>query len=272
VRLSPEITAAGYRLITFGVTDSTNSDAANATREGDPGRLWIVAREQRAGRGRHGRAWASPPGNLYASLLLVEPCPPALAPQLGFIAGVALHEAVASATGLEVPRLALKWPNDLLLDGAKVAGVLLEGSQGLNGAFALALGFGVNVAGAPADTPYRAVALREVAGDVAPETLFGGLAQAFAKHFGRWSAARESGESEPFAAVRREWLARAAGLGDAVSIRLPNGERNGAFLGLDDAGRLQLGTASGTELIDAGDLYFAHLQTGAQAPSLRQVG
>jgi len=256
VRLAPKTEASGYRVIALDSTGSTNDEAAAAARQGDPGRLWIVAGEQRAGRGRHGRYWTSPRGNLYASLLLVEPCEPAAAPQLGFIAGLALHEAVAVETGLGPSRLALKWPNDLLLDGAKVAGLLLEGHQGRDGAFAVVIGFGVNVAAAPDNAAYPANALRSVRNDLSAESLFSALSHGFAQHFEAWSRGRRSGVDDPFRTVRREWLARAAGVGCTVSVRLPSGERSGSFLGLDPAGRLQLRTSAGTELIDAGDLYF----------------
>ena len=258
MQLPPEIAASGYRLITRDATDSTNSDAAAAARGGDPGGLWVVAREQRTGRGRHGRSWSSPPGNLYASLLLIDPCELALAPQLGFVAGLALHGAVAAETGLDAPRLALKWPNDLLLDGGKVAGVLLEGHHG-PGTFGVVIGFGVNVAAAPDAMPYPARALREITSDVSPEAVFASLARAFARHFDAWRDARQRMDEEPFETVRSQWLARAAGQGSAVTIRLPSGDRSGTFTGLDKAGRLQLETVGGMELIDAGDLYFPHL-------------
>jgi BirA family transcriptional regulator, biotin operon repressor / biotin---[acetyl-CoA-carboxylase] ligase len=260
VRLAPEIETLGYRLITLDSVESTNDEAAAAARRGEPGRLWIVAREQRAGRGRHGRPWTSPPGNLYASLLLVDPCAPAVAPQLGFIAGVALHEAVASETGLDPPRLALKWPNDLLLDGAKVAGLLLEAHRCGDGTFAVVIGFGVNIATAPDNTAYPAKALCTFKRDLSVGSLFASLSRSFAQHFEPWRKAQASSVSDPFGTIRSEWTARAAGLGGPVTIRLPGGERSGSFLGLDEAGRLRLRTAAGTELIDAGDLYFPQLQ------------
>lgn len=258
MHLPPE--TDGYRLIVLDSTPSTNDEAAAAARAGDPGGLWIVAREQRAGRGRHGRQWTSPPGNLYASLLLVDPCEPSLAPQLGFMAGIALHGAVAAMTGLRAPRLALKWPNDLLVDSAKAAGLLLEGHHGQNGTFALVIGFGININTAPKVTSYPAKALRDVASNLTAETLFSALAQSFAGHFEGWRQAHASGAADPFGRVRTEWMARAAGIGEGVTIRLPTGERSGSFAGLDPAGRLQLRTAAGTELIDAGDLYFTHTQ------------
>jgi BirA family biotin operon repressor/biotin-[acetyl-CoA-carboxylase] ligase len=259
VRLPPEIEAAGYRLIAVTATQSTNDDAAAAARAADPGRLWVVAGEQRAGRGRHGRSWASPPGNLYASLLLIEPCPAAAAPQLGFLAGLALHDAAVVATGLGPPRLALKWPNDLLLDGAKAAGVLLEGHRLRSGAFAIVAGFGVNVAAAPRETPYPAAALGSLDQNLTAAALFEYLAVAFDRRFEAWRNERASGTADPFEAVRRQWLARAAGLGSTVTVRLAGGERSGAFAGLDSAGRLRLKTPAGLELIDAGDVAFPRL-------------
>jgi BirA family biotin operon repressor/biotin-[acetyl-CoA-carboxylase] ligase len=261
VRLAPEIETAGYRLIALDSVGSTNDEAAAAARRGDPGRLWIVAREQQAGRGRHGRPWTSPPGNLYASLLLVDPCEPALAPQLGFIAGVALHDAVAAETGLDAPRLGLKWPNDLLLEGAKVAGLLLEGHRAKDGAFAVVIGFGINVAAAPDNTAYPAKALSTSTRDLSVESLFASLSRSFARHLEPWRKAYPAGAGDPFGPVRSEWTARATGLGAPVTIRLPGGERSGSFIGLDEAGRLRLRTAAGTELVDAGDLYFPRLQS-----------
>jgi BirA family biotin operon repressor/biotin-[acetyl-CoA-carboxylase] ligase len=262
VRLSPEAQAAGYRL---SVLDATSNDALAAARAGDPGRHWFVAHRQTAGRGRHGRAWASPPGNLYASLLLVEPCPPALAPQLGFVAGVATHEAVSELTGIAAPRLALKWPNDLILDGGKLAGLLLEGQfVQPGGTFCVAVGIGVNVAAAPQGTPYPTRTLADTGATVAVADLFAALSGAFAHAYEPWRAAQAHGH-DGFAPVRQAWLARAAGIGGPVTLRLPSGERQGAFRGLDVSGRLQLETGAGLELIDAGDLFFAGLDTSPSA-------
>jgi len=261
VHLSPELEAAGYRLLSLEATDSTNDDALQAARSGDPGSLWIAAGEQRAGRGRHGRQWTSPPGNLYTSLLLIDPCDAASAPQLGFVAGLALHEAIEAVTGLGAPRLSLKWPNDLLLDGAKVSGLLLEGHRlGSNGPLAIIIGFGVNVAFAPSGTPYPAAALQAIKPGLTRQQVFRSLADAFARTFSAWRASARMNAADPFGAVRRLWLERAAGLGQEVGLRLPSGEKKGIFDGLDRSGRLQLKTGTGVELIDAGDLYFPNLQ------------
>jgi BirA family biotin operon repressor/biotin-[acetyl-CoA-carboxylase] ligase len=265
VRLSSEAQAAGYRLSVLDETDSTSNDALAAARAGDPGRHWFVAHRQTAGRGRHGRAWASPPGNLYASLLLVEPCKPNVAPQLGFIAGIAAHDAVSRLTGSGAPRLALKWPNDLLIDGGKLAGLLLEGQfVQPGGAFCVAIGIGLNVAAAPQGTPYPTRTLAAIGATVAVADLFAALSAAFAQAYEPWRAAQAQGR-DGFAAVRQAWLARAAGIGGPVTLRLPSGERQGAFRGLDASGRLQLETASGPEVIDAGDLYFSNRDTPSSA-------
>ncbi|MBM6582123.1 biotin--[acetyl-CoA-carboxylase] ligase [Microvirga sp. BT689] len=268
MHLSPETESAGYRLLSLEATGSTNDDALEAARSGDPGQLWITAAEQLAGRGRHGRQWSSPQGNLYASLLLIDPCDVASAPQLGFVAGLALHEAVETVTGLGAPRLTLKWPNDLLLDGAKVSGLLLEGHRlQSDGPLAIVIGFGVNVSFAPPGTPYPAASLQQVRANLTRDEVFRALSSAFAKTFAAWRASSRMNTSDPFGAVRRLWLERAAGVGQEATLRLPSGEKRGVFEGLDRFGRLQLKSATGVELIDAGDLYFPNLMHDIARPA-----
>lgn len=247
--LSEAARAAGYRLIVRDAVGSTMEEARRAFDQGDPGALWIVARSQTAGRGRHGRNWGSPPGNLYSSLLLVQPCEPALAPQLGFVAGLALHDAVASVTGLAAPRLALKWPNDLLIDRAKIAGLLLEGDNRA-GRFAVTIGMGVNVASRPEDTPYPATFLKEHAPSAGIEALLAALSDAWLARFKAWSL------PGGFGPTRAEWLERAAFLGETITLRLPDGPLSGRFIGLDPSGRLELDAGGERHRIDAGDLYF----------------
>ncbi|MFL5132434.1 MAG: biotin--[acetyl-CoA-carboxylase] ligase [Microvirga sp.] len=268
MRLSPEAESAGYRLLSLEATNSTNDDALQAARSGDPGQIWITAAEQLAGRGRHGRQWSSPPGNLYASLLLIDPCDTPSAPQLGFVAGLALHEAVESVTGVSAPRLALKWPNDLLLDGAKVSGLLLEGHRlQPDGPLAIVIGFGVNVAFAPTGTPYPASALQAVKSGLNRDEIFRALSSAFARTFSAWRMSARMNASDPFGAIRRLWLERAAGVGQEVTLRLPSGDKMGVFKGLDRFGRLQLKSDDRMELIDAGDLYFPNLLHDIAKPS-----
>ncbi|MGO4705461.1 biotin--[acetyl-CoA-carboxylase] ligase [Microvirga sp. 2MCAF38] len=266
--LSTETERLNYRLISLSETGSTNDDAVEAAKSGDPGQLWIVTEQQNAGRGRHGRQWSSPPGNLYASLLLLDPCEVADAAQLGFIAGLALHEAVEAATGVSAPRLALKWPNDLLLDGAKLAGLLLEGHRvGAAGNLAIVIGMGVNVAHSPTGTPYPTAKLQAIKPDLTREALFLALSDAFARTYSAWRAARRANPADSFGAIRRLWLERAAGIGTEVTLRLPTGEKQGIFESLDRSGRLQLKTARGLEVVDAGDLYLSNLAIGAELKS-----
>ncbi len=250
IRLGARAAADGYRLVDLDTTPSTNDEARRRAEDGDPGRLWIVGAVQTAGRGRHGRTWISPAGNLYASLLLVAPCTPREAPQLGFVAGLALHDAVSTLTGVAPDRLALKWPNDLLLDGAKVAGLLLEGLQLGAGVFGVVTGIGVNLASAPADTPYPAAALCSLAPDLGRADLFAALSNTMAERIASW---RGQGG---FAAIRQAWLARAYGIDTEVAVRLPGGEVRGVFRGLDVDGRLELAHKDRIERIDAGDLFF----------------
>lgn len=242
--------AAGYRLIIRDAVGSTMEEARRALRQGEPGRLWVVARSQNAGRGRHGRQWGSPPGNLYASLALTDPCDPAVAPQLGFVAGLALHDAASALLGRKADQLRLKWPNDLLLGGAKISGLLLEGESGA-GRFDIILGCGVNIASCPLDTPYPASFLKVAAPDATVEDMLRALADAWATRFDLWS------QPGGFGPIRAAWLERAAFLGETITIRLPEGPLSGRFAGIDPTGRLELAASTGRRLIDAGDLFFA---------------
>lgn len=250
--------AAGYRLIVRDEVGSTMEEARRALAQGDSGKLWIVARSQNAGRGRHGRQWTSPPGNLYASLLLVAPCEPVLAPQLGFVAGLALHDAAARVTGLNFPRLALKWPNDLLIDGAKCSGLLLEG-ESRAGQFSVVIGLGINVASCAQGTPYPASFLQAHAPAVTIEGTLLALGEAWAARFATWQAAGG------FGPIRQAWLERAAFLGQTITIRPPEGAVTGLFSGIDPSGRLLLETPAGMRQFDAGDLFFGRA-TADQPP------
>ncbi|MGL4728787.1 MAG: biotin--[acetyl-CoA-carboxylase] ligase [Bosea sp. (in: a-proteobacteria)] len=250
-RLAESLAASGHRAIHHERLPSTMSEAMKAARDGELGPLWIIADEQTAGRGRQGRAWVSPPGNLHATLSLVNPCEPQRAAELGFVAGLALHDAAAEVTGLSAPRLALKWPNDLLINGAKCAGLLVEGSA-IGGNFTVAIGLGVNVVAAPEDTPYPATFLArhtEANSSATRDALMLALAGHMAARLAQW---REAG----FAAMLPEWRARAAFIGSEITIRLPEGPVTGRFEDIDATGRLKLLTGQGLRVIDAGDLFF----------------
>lgn len=252
--------AGGVRLSAFEELDSTNDEAKRLFADGrEAGPLWIVAVRQSFGRGRLGRSWISPPGNLHASLLLSGAFPAGRAPQLGFVAGVAAMGALRRVTP-GGSKLALKWPNDLLLERAKLGGILLEGlafSPGEGGAGArscVVVGIGINCAGAPEGLPYPACALT-VLGPAAPSAaqVFAALSDAFVETLAQWRC------GEGFAEIRAQWLAMAAGLGETISVRLARGETvEGRFETIDADGRLLIAAKEGIFAMDAGDVSLAH--------------
>ena len=238
---------AGVRHITYDALGSTNAEALARARAGERGPLWISTQSQDAGRGRRGSAWTSEPGNLYASLLLGDPSPPPVAPQLSFVAALALHDAIAECAAQTGPMLAVKWPNDLLIGGAKVAGILIEGES--EPAFAVVIGFGVNCASHPGATPYPATDLAAAGAMVAPSRLLAALAQAMQTRLAQWR------RGQGFAAIRADWLKRAAGLDRDIRVRLPDRELTGLFEGLDDAGRLLVRGPAGVTTVTAGEVF-----------------
>ena len=238
---------AGAPHIAFEALGSTNAEALARARAGERGPLWITAQSQSAGRGRRGSTWVSAPGNLYASLLLSEPSAPECAPQLSFVAALALHVAVAQCAPRLSPSLQLKWPNDLLLGSDKLAGILIEGENAPF--FAAVIGFGVNCVSHPADTAYPATDLLLAGAVVKPDALFAALATAMAQRLAQW----QSGDG--FSAIRADWLKRAAGLGETIRVRLPERELNGRFQGIDAAGRLLVEQPGGLATVTAGEVF-----------------
>jgi BirA family biotin operon repressor/biotin-[acetyl-CoA-carboxylase] ligase len=238
---------AGVRHIAYDTLGSTNAEALALARAGERGPLWVTAKSQSAGRGRRGGQWVSPPGNLYATLLLVEPSPPEIAPQLSFVAALAVHDAVAACAPQLGPSLKVKWPNDLLLDGAKTAGILIEGES--EPAFAVVIGFGVNCIDHPFDTYFPATDLLLAGAVVAPEALFATLSAAMLRRLAQWQG------GAGFATIRADWLKRAAGLGDDIRVRLPQRELRGRFQGLDEAGRLLVEQPGGLATVTAGEVF-----------------
>lgn len=238
---------AGVRHITFNDLGSTNAEALERARRGERGPLWITARAQSAGRGRRGSVWISPPGNLYATLLLTDPSPPDVAPQLSFVAVLALHDAVAAIAPPFGPALKVKWPNDLLLGVEKLAGILIESEN--DPVFAAVVGIGVNCASHPPDTPYPATDLATAGVQVAPQQLFAAVAPAMDARIAQWRQGRG------FAATRADWLKRAAGLGQRINVRLPERELSGRFEGLGEDGRLLVAHAGGIVAVTAGEVF-----------------
>ncbi len=239
-----------YRLVRLDETASTNDDARRLAGEGAPQGTLVWALRQSAGRGRRGRRWDSPPGNLYMSLLLRPEMPLARAGQVGFLAALAISETLA--TLLPGRRVACKWPNDVLIDGKKAAGLLLESEARSDGsADWLVLGLGVNVASYPEGVEFPATSLAAQGSGAAVADVLSGLAGRFAGWYHRWQA-------EGFAPVRQAWLAQAAGIGGPVRVRFETRTEEGVFAGLDGEGALLLHKpgAAAPLRVTAGDLFF----------------
>jgi BirA family transcriptional regulator, biotin operon repressor / biotin---[acetyl-CoA-carboxylase] ligase len=245
VQLPAHLSAHGDTLLAFDSIDSTMDEARRRFEPSMSSRLWIIAGEQGAGRGRLGRQWQSPPGNLHLTLLAPVQTPLRDQPKLGFVAGVALARAVESLLPNET-NLRLKWPNDLLLDGAKVSGLLLEGvGQGT----AIAIGIGVNIVAHPPDTPYAAAHLRMATPDITRESLFAKLAIALVEELDLFA------NGTGFPLTRQRWLARAAHLGRSIRVRQGETSLEGIFRDIDAEGRLLLETSGGLARIEAGDVF-----------------
>ncbi|AXS40400.1 biotin--[acetyl-CoA-carboxylase] ligase [Breoghania sp. L-A4] len=242
--------APRFRRLHLDTVGSTNINAFEAARGGDAGDLWITASMQEQGRGRRGRAWVSERGNLYASLLLIDPGPREKLGELPMVCAVALADAVEAATGSH-GLVRLKWPNDLLVDDAKISGILLESETLGDGRCAVVCGFGVNCAHHPDPENYRATDLTELGFLIPPDHLFDRLASAMRARLAQWS------KGAGFGAIRESWIARAARLGEHVTIRLGDTTYEGIFRTIDEDGRLVLTQGDGSERrISAGDLFF----------------
>jgi len=241
--------AVKFRLSAHETLSSTNTEALARARTGDAGSLWITARQQTAGRGRHGKEWVSTPGNLYATLLVCDPAAPERAPELSFVAALAVHDAIADRAAVLRDKLAFKWPNDILCGMQKLAGILIE-SEVADSRFAVAIGIGVNCMHHPAEVAYPATDLASAGAAVAAEDLFFTLSGTMTQRLAQWQ--RGTG----FAGIRTEWLARAQGLGLDIRVRLPGRELTGRFEAIDEHGRLLLRLAEGTmQTIAAGDVF-----------------
>jgi BirA family biotin operon repressor/biotin-[acetyl-CoA-carboxylase] ligase len=233
----------------FQSLDSTNAEALRRAASGERGPLWLLAYAQSAARGRRGRAWSMPSGNFAASLLLPVAGGPSQAALRSFTAALALHDVLrVLAPGAE---LGLKWPNDVLLGGRKLAGILLETAPGS----LLVIGIGVNLAAVPGPEDLEEgavppVSLAEITGRaLAPEAFLDRLDRAF---FAREAELAERG----FSALRRDWLARAERLGEEITARLPGGPVRGIFTTIDEDGQLVMQSGQDIRRIPAAEISF----------------
>jgi BirA family biotin operon repressor/biotin-[acetyl-CoA-carboxylase] ligase len=240
---------SGYRHIHFETISSTNDEARKLAASGDAGPLWITAGEQTAGRGRRGRTWVSPKGNLMSTVLLNPHRPAAECAQLSFVSAIASADTVAHfAPQAEIK---VKWPNDVLANGRKISGILLESASAGGEPYFLAIGIGVNLAHFPPDTEFPATSLAAVGAH--PPPVREALAQ-LAAHFAKWY---DVWRGQGFSPVRDAWLARAANLGGRIRARLTNEETSGVFEGIDETGALMLRENSDRlRSIAAGEVFF----------------
>lgn len=267
--LGPIAAGRGYRLFGHDEIGSTSTEALAAAEAGDRGEAWFCALKQTAGRGRRGRPWETPAGNLAASLLIVPDCDPAISASLGFVAGVALNRALAAVLpgglvkqGIDgAHRIALKWPNDVLADGRKLAGILLESQKHSSGRQAVIVGFGINIVSAPDGLPYPATSLDALGAGVAAETLFAALAEEWVVAYELWDNGTNVGD------ILRLWRASAAGIGAQIAVSRDGQVVRGVFESIDDSGRLIVRADDNSRIaITAGDVHFGVTATaGANA-------
>lgn len=261
--LGPNALAAGYRLFAHDSIGSTSVEAMRFAEQGDEGQLWIAAREQTAGVGRRGRAWLTPHGNLAASVLSVTHVPLEKAATLGFAAGLSLIEGLGRvAPALDIStaldgsegaksRLMLKWPNDVLANGAKIAGILLQAEPVGDGMVAVVAGIGVNITIAPHGLDQATVSMAELGVKTTPEEVLAELAESWLQYERLW----DHGIGLP--EIRDRWLRHASGVGGEVSVTTDGEIVRGRFETIDDHGCLVIMDRNGgRRRIAAGEVHF----------------
>ncbi|RFC65253.1 biotin--[acetyl-CoA-carboxylase] ligase [Fulvimarina endophytica] len=243
--------APTYRRLAFGDVSSTNTIALEAARSGDAGDLWVTAERQIEGRGRMGRRWSSEAGNLFASWMGIDVTPAHELAKLPFVAALAVRNAIERFVEPGA-RVQTKWPNDILVDGKKIVGILLETSRLTTGHTVLVLGCGINVDHHPEDAPYPVTSLRAEGYRSGTQDVFEALALEWQCQLKRFDRGANFGE------IRRDWLSHAVGIGGPCTARLTDRTLEGRFEAIDADGRLLLALADGRIIpISAGDIFFS---------------
>lgn len=243
----------GFQLKAFDLVGSTNDEAKALARAGAAEGMLVWAKRQESGRGRRGRAWTSPEGNLYSSLVLRPGRPPGEAAQVSFVAALAIADTAAEVLPDGDAEVRCKWPNDVLIRGRKLSGILLESEPAADGSVGwLVLGVGINLRHFPESADYAATSL---AAEGAPALAPGALLEIYAAHIARWYGIWKS---SGFGPIRKAWLGRARGLGEAIVVRLTDRTLHGTFADLDSDGILLLDPQDGGARmrIAAGDVFF----------------
>jgi BirA family biotin operon repressor/biotin-[acetyl-CoA-carboxylase] ligase len=247
--------SGGYRHLAFEDVGSTNSLCVEAAENGDQGNLWITGVRQLQGRGSRGRQWVSEAGNLYASLLLRNPGPLEKLHTLTFVASLAIRDAINRIAQTGKASVELKWPNDVLLNGKKTSGILLESHQ-INGERYIVIGIGINIEHFPQETLYPATSLLAEGIVSSPADFILLLNEAMAERLAQWDKA------EGFASIRTDFLSAASNLGKNIEVKIPSKgvveTRMGKFSGIDEQGLLLLEGSNGKmERISVADIFFA---------------
>lgn len=231
----------------FETLDSTSLEVKRRAKDMRTGARWLIALSQTAGYGRRGRAWAQQSGDFAGTLAFKPDAPAASLGQLSFIAALSAGSALDEFVSPHL--ISFKWPNDILLNGAKVAGLLLERIDEEQTPI-LSIGIGINIVSAPEETPYPTARLIDHASSPPePARLVASIDAHFWRYYDEW---RRAG----FEPARRRWLERARGVGENIRVRLPNEELAGVFEGLDETGGLILRSEAGKRIIAAGEVYF----------------
>lgn len=217
--------------------------------DGDEGNLWITAVSQSSGKARRGRHWVSEKGNLFASLLLTDLAAQKDIGTLPFVVSLAVFNAIKVLTGS--PKLALKWPNDVLFDGKKISGILLETTLLSNGKSAVIIGCGINCRHFPQETLYPSTSLAAEGYDIAPDMLFERLHVEMRDAFEIWD------KGNGFPAIRKMWIKQAVGIGFPIVARFDTHEETGIFIDIDQRGLLVLETPGGQKQVSAADIFFS---------------
>lgn len=240
----------GFTLLTYDHIDSTNEEAKRLAVDHAPHGTIIFAKSQKQGHGRRGRTWVSEPGNLFCSIILKPDCPLGEASQLSFVMAVSVANALDQIS-VGAIKSQCKWPNDVLIDGKKVSGILLETiqhqNQQLDGIIA---GVGINVMHHPSEKEFRATSLiAEGVNEVTAESVLESLSDHFARWYAIW-------RTEGFQTIRYAWLDKAFGVGDTVKVQLASSTYSGVFESLDPNGAMILNEDGNRRHIAAGDVYF----------------
>lgn len=230
---------------------STNAECFERALAGDPGHLWITATAQSGGRARRGRTWVSEPGNLYSSLLLIDPAPMADLGSLPLAVALAVHDAIRTVLAADAAPLEIKWPNDILIGRRKTCGILLEGQSLPDGRHALVIGIGINIAFKPELATYPVTCLADHGVTMSPEELFARLFVSMAEALDLWDRGQGT------ARIVQRWRRHACGIGEKITVNLPDRSISGEFSGIDDKGLLLLRQADERmTTIAAGDVFF----------------